>query len=53
MNNSSIYDFHISDLRDKNISGKNNTEVNKLFFKRQYENIGYRDWKWLCFKSNK
>ncbi len=32
MNNSSIYDFHISDLRDKNISGKNNTEVNKLFF---------------------
>lgn len=32
MNNSLIYDFHISDLRDKNISGKNNTEVNKLFF---------------------
>ena len=32
MNNYSIYDFHISDLRDKNISGKNNTEINKLFF---------------------
>ena len=32
MNNYSIYDFYISDLRDKNISGKNNTEINKLFF---------------------